>query len=680
MLSLAVGLALALPPRAPTVLAPAYDTFLDAEAPDENFGRDAALVGGPKQVVLLRFPGVGWQLDPAKKVASARLELRLLSGGPVRLRSVSRVLRRWGEGTGRRLLPSTAAELPGGASWNHARLGPGGEKWQRGGAAGAEDAVPVAATSLVQNDDRVLVTGLAEAVEASLADPDSDGGLRLEFESECVFASSELPEFAPRLVVEQSEAAAEDRPRLSAVTVANGVPTVVAFSAGSVAGLRVEWRDGGRLLRTADVALPAGQPVRLAGEGAGVVEASLWSGTKRLATAVGHAKGRPVPVSEAELADGTAARLVRLLNDEAMPFSRYSFAPGGSPLRFVTQLSADPPAGTLRERAQEAVRATLPRGLFLAEGEEPSPAAFAWSGDTRDDAFLPPSRWRPEWRWLPRGPEDPVMPERGWLGPGEVLYHLVGSGAMPLKALSRVAVLFRGLDGQGLADASAVLEGAGASPATAVTNDQGVALFSGLDLGAAGAWPGMLKLRASKAGSTFEAWLPGWRVLVESARLRGREPVVEVGTMLHASGPPPESDLAAFKAVATSDGKLPAATAALVDDDPATALELAPGAWCEVDLGRDRSVASLELTTLGGPAEAFRTSLGRTGSPAGAGVPWIVEGFGEERARRIGKAEQGRVVVLYSASPTQARRVRLVNEGTKPVLVGRLRLFGPAAP
>lgn len=681
MLAAILGLALLpLQTDGAAVLSPSYDTFLDAETPDENYGRDAALVAGPKKVVLVRFPGVGSRLDPAKPVTAARLELRLLSGGPIRLKSAARVVRAWGEGTGRRLLPTASAQTLGGATWNHARTGPGGEKWQRGGAGGGEDSTPVAGTSLVQSDDRVLVTGLGPAVQSALDDPDGDFGFRLEFESECVFASSEITEFEPRLVVEQGTEAVQPKLRLSALYAKpeGSLAVRVLNPGGAVAGLQLEWSSQGRKLGTADVDVPAQSSVELAapaapdGSAGKMFEATLLMGTRKVSSARGFWGGQPVPVAEDDLVDGTAARLARMLNDEAMPFSRYSFAAEGSPLRFLPVLVAERPKGTAAERGQSAARATLPAELF-GPGE---PGAFAWCADTRDDVFLPPSRWRPAYRWLPRGPEDPVLPERGWLGPGEVLFHqTVGSGK-PLRRPKRLAVFVRALDGQGLAGVALKLEG-GSMSGGATTNDQGLAMFE-LPEADAG-FPGLHKLTATKAGASATADFPAWLALVESARLGGRDPIVEVGLMLLRPTPDQSADVAAFKAVTTNDGRLPAATAAVVDGDASTVLEVGPGGWFEVDLGRDRVVASVELTTVGEPFSSFVVSFGRTGSPAGSGSPWVTESYGVERAAQFGSEANGQVVVQYSATASLARRVRITNRGSAPVRVARLRVFGPPA-
>jgi hypothetical protein len=58
-------------------------------------------------------------------------------------------------------------------------------------------------------------------------------------------------------------------------------------------------------------------------------------------------------------------------------------------------------------------------------------------------------------------------------------------------------------------------------------------------------------------------------------------------------------------------------------------------------------------------------------------VEWVDEAYGAERAAKFGKEAEGRVVVRYSATVAQARRVRITNRGDAPVRVARVRVFGP---
>jgi hypothetical protein len=682
MLASLLGLAAMAPQAAPTALAPAYDTFLDSALPDVNFGRDAGLVAGSGKVLLVRFPGIGWRLDPERKVSEARIEFRILAGGPVRLKSIGRVLRPWGEGTGRRLLPSgRQSPAPWAATWNSARNGADGERWGSGGASGAGDWQPFEGASLVQNDDRVLVTGIGPLVQAALTHPDLHYGWRIEFEGETTFGSSEIPEIAPRLLVTQTTE------NLTRSLVATPVESVVKDGKAALrsklrnsgdeelAGMTAVWhyRHKPLLRQPIEARLAAGetlvvsvespaagnaadQPVLLTVEGpAGVLAASA-----------GFVGASSAAAPETWFADGRAAALARLLNDEAMPFSRYSFCPDGVPARFQPvageSLAADAPAA-----ASAAARALLAASPFGAP--PPEAGAFAFHADTRDDAFLPPSRWRPDFRWTPPDEGDPVMPARGWLGPGEAL-----ALTMPMASTAHsVIVRLVGFDGKTLGGATVQAftgDESGPPAFEAEASPDGTLRFQ--SAATPDSWP-TYSLVVRRGAAVARVGLPAWRYLVEAARLpKGQTPIVEVGAML-LSERRDEDDLAAGRPVETGDGKLPAVTALAVDADPATSVEVKPGGWIEVDIGRDRSLAEIVVTFEGAVPDRFEASLGRTGSPLR--TRWFVEAFGQSRADAWGKGSEGRTTLRYSATPTPARFLRIANTGTSAVRIATLQVF-----
>lgn len=691
MIALALGAALVASPAQDAVtLRTCNDTFLDAELPNENFGRDAALVGGPRKAILVRFPGIGTRLQPGKKVVGARIELRTISSGPVRLRSVGRLLTPWGEGSGRRILPlGSKKEALWEATWTHSRSGDGGAKWAASGAEGTGDMVPIPNVSLVQSEDIVLVTGLESAVQEALRDPDGDHGFRLEFESQSIFMSSELPEFSPRMVVQQSDESVDEGVVLGPIQTGQGGYEVTAMNRGRSLETNVEavWSFRNEVVAREPLSssLAPGESVKLSAKIAvpavlhpavpQTVTLELRAGSRVLATGTTYFGALTAEFSEAQVQDDTAGRVVRLLNNEAMPFSRYSFAPAGAPARFAVKVAEAGPSGTLLEMASKSVRAQLPKERFLAPDVEPGEDAFGWISDTRDDVFLPPTRWLPAFRWTVRTESDPATPERGWLSAAEVLY-LRSLVALAPPAPERGAVRFVGLDGKGVPGATIQVyrlddEGGRTLFTTAQTSPEG--LFQLNTLPAHDGVLPYLSLVVSKGSAKATVGIAGWQFLVESARLKGSTPVVEVGAMLSDPGITTGADLASFKPVSTSDDRLPAETAAAVDGNTDTILEILPDQWLEVDLGRDRNVAGIEIVTQGAAWQRFTVQAFRTGVSAGS--PWIREGSGDTRTNVAGGFASG----LYTASPTSARRVRITNNGTATVKVAEFRVFATSA-
>lgn len=687
MLALVLGAALAFPASEEAVtLTSCLDTYLDAEAPDANYGRDATLVGGPRKAVLVRFPGIGTRLAPGKKVAEARLELRTLSAGPVRLRSVGRLLKPWGEGTGRRILPLGTAKRPEWeATWGSARTGQGNGKWASAGATGTADNDPIPDASIVQVENVVIVTGLEAAVQAALRDPDSDFGLRLEFLSESVFFSSELPEQAPRLVVRQSDDPVSQGVQIGPIMQSGTAYAAKVTNTGSSleSGLTAVWSYRHSVVTrsslpgplapgaTADLSVELAVPAVNMHAAEQPLTLTIESGGQVVATSKTYIGAKGIGFTEGQIEDGTAARVVRLLNEEAMPLSRYSFAPAGSLTRFMVVRDEKGPEGSLLEMAALAARSVLPKEKFLLHGEAGSANAFGWLADTRDDAFLPPTRWIPAYQWLVRSETDPVMPERGWLSAAEV--HFLDSQLMPeAPAQTTAALRFVGLDGKGIAGATVQVyrladDGSRTLFSTAQTTSEGIATVSGIPRSSFEVPNFSIDL--SRAGAKATVVLPGWRIAVEQARTRGKTPVVEVGAMLSDPGATTGQNLAVHKPVTTSDDKLPAETAAAVDDNRETALTVSPGEWIEIDLGRDRTVAALEIVTRDSAWKSFAAEYFRTGSTSA--VPWIREGSGDSRA----KIEGSLAVAVYSPSPVTARRIRIVNTGSEAVAVAEIRLF-----
>lgn len=179
---------------APSEPFPIEDTYIDAQLPDNNFGRDGLLLAGTGTAILVRLPALNW-MRPDKVVDTATLTFTLAESAEVKLKSVRRLAVTWSEGSGLRLPvthpPQPDPQYRGGATWKTRRYGQGGQKWDAPGAAGDDDASAVDGVTLAQQGATVTLTGLGPVLAEMQRKPWQNFGLRLEFEGKGTFYSSE---------------------------------------------------------------------------------------------------------------------------------------------------------------------------------------------------------------------------------------------------------------------------------------------------------------------------------------------------------------------------------------------------------------------------------------------------------------------------------------------------------
>jgi hypothetical protein len=139
------------------------------------------------------------------------------------------------------------------------------------------------------------------------------------------------------------------------------------------------------------------------------------------------------------------------------------------------------------------------------------------------------------------------------------------------------------------------------------------------------------------------------------------------------------TDLAAERLVSDSAGSAATALAALNDGNPATLAKLGSkkGDWVEIDLGRDRTVA--EIDVLGQPKEMwerFDLLVYGTGQRVGDATIWAREQDWGWTASNRRDLVSGVPSVAYRGRPLRVRYIRIVNKLDKPGQIGGVRILG----
>lgn len=493
------------------------DTFLDSHRPRENFGRDPLLSGGQGKTILIDFRDLRQQIPAHHSVSAARLMLTQVIGETPVLAAASAITHPWGEGAGRRGVTFLAqTELPseigpiGAATWVARWGGTPGSKWDREGARGAADRIPLEGISIVRDGTTVILDGLGPAIQQALERPTERFGLALEFKNAVDFTSSEAPSGKPRLVLETSPA---DRSGADvAVTgLHNELPakqpwpaagTKVTWTAevrakGANAGYRIEWflnekpvgsdtgtplADGTTREHTLELPWPAiGSDPRLhrltvrvsaANDPAPWNDAisapmaslpvSFWvdraaeGALNTLATKQGFSSGADL-----------AAHWVTQFNETFLAHSRFSFAPSGAraALRLAGYSVADlatvrltssailiPSVDNLSER--EVMRQLLRAvGAPMTEpGLGVSYPGLGGVGDTRNESDFPADLGFLADSWFDPITQELKAPPTDLLGSTEVafLQALTKNPAAQPTDLLPAGLLFRFLDGAGL--------------------------------------------------------------------------------------------------------------------------------------------------------------------------------------------------------------------------------------
>ncbi len=212
------------------------DTFIDGALPEENFGGEPILSGGPFKTVLIRFGDLDRVLGTTRKIRKATLFLTIAGGDKPTLKSADRLITNWNPGpyftinalinrniknradAKKALLDKPSAPRLS-ATWKHAQSGDGGFNWQSPGALGPQDSEPIPGVKLSGDDKVVALEGLGPALQAMADHPNSNRGLALHFQNACEFFASRAAIGQPKLELELEPAAPNAGPDLSVTAI-----------------------------------------------------------------------------------------------------------------------------------------------------------------------------------------------------------------------------------------------------------------------------------------------------------------------------------------------------------------------------------------------------------------------------------------------------------------------------
>ena len=619
---------------------PVEDTYLDVQLPDANFGHDPYLIGGPKSIILVRFPGLDW-LPDGQVPDSAVLTLHVQDHGDVKLTSVRKMLVPWSEGSGLRLpLPQTNSEaaLSGTATWLSSKHGVA--KWQSPGASGERDSVPVSGVTVVTEGENVRLVGLGPVLAEMAKRPSKNYGLRLEFASPVTFDSSDSPSFEPTLAL-STKTVPTGSSRLVVTTLEPGegnkwVANVKNTGDAPATGWNATWTYRGSTVGEGNsqqaiapgdtVQIEAQIPVKADGSEPrkNYLTLSVESGGQGGAIAERSVpvNGLPVRFEFSKMSrdtldklrgeeplDSYLQRVVACTNEAVLAQSKASFAPDGCKERLRLTTSTEPaqsvavdsvpsdPDAAFRELVKDTTRAISPFGGKWATPPDTSPwpdLSLGWVADTRDDSMWPTTLTLPQFPWGMPKAMQPALMQRGLLGRAEIAGLNQRAGlpfdqrAAVLPTVAKVLIL-------------SIMDGGGAPISSAdvqIFRTKNGALSTEPVYNTKTSANGFLVLGAVDGKGPFSDLSPdgsnAWYMVrvtkefvtddvwlpattVISETARGNAaPNLELRMMMASAPIKTDDDLAAGKIVSDSLGRYPSELVAVVDNDPKTTVDIEP--------------------------------------------------------------------------------------------------------
>ncbi|MEZ0327942.1 MAG: CARDB domain-containing protein [Fimbriimonas sp.] len=435
--------------------------------------------------------------------------------------------------------------------------------------------------------------------------------------------------------------------------------------------------------------------------------------------------GRTVEVVAPAGSEDSVQEQVRLFNEVIAPFSRYSFAREGALERVSVQrnvssasepLAADarvvwqqPLASGVDVAFQRALGKALglpdlavtqymsgDRNALVTRGSTDIYPGIMGYGDTRFDGSLLGAitlLYEPYWNALT---ESQPVEATGLLSLTDValLNQMLSRQTSASEVMKRIpdTVLLRAMDliGRPLPNMElSFFQSQGGKFAidppvfSVVTDARGSAVLPKRTGGLFGEAPpdglnSVFLVSASANGVTEWGWLKGWQLV--DAYNRGGPGAAVFDMRFNLPGAPVDTgvDLALERLLADSLGTAPAVLAPLNDGNPATAVKLGPkkGDWIEVDLGRDRTIA--EIDVLAAAPEMwprFDVLVYGTGQKLVDATVWAREQDWNWTATNRRELVSGVPSVAYRGQPLRVRYIRLVNKLDQPGQIGGIRIL-----
>lgn len=182
---------------------------------------------------------------------------------------------------------------------------------------------------------------------------------------------------------------------------------------------------------------------------------------------------------------------------------------------------------------------------------------------------------------------------------------------------------------------------------------------------------------AEKNGQRSHSWIPLWLLWDEFYRGDGRNGFIELRFELPTSVVDESANLAFERVVSDSEGRFPAQLSAVVDGSSETALTVPAGDgtyWIEIDLGRDRPVAAVEIEFGDQTFEQAIIAIHKTGQTAAAGQRFGVELSVPARLLR----QRSSNTVRFYGPEILGRYVRVLAPRRVDAEIVQIRIFGAA--
>ena len=189
---------------------------------------------------------------------------------------------------------------------------------------------------------------------------------------------------------------------------------------------------------------------------------------------------------------------------------------------------------------------------------------------------------------------------------------------------------------------------------------------------------GAFLVSASLNGVTEWSWLKEWQLVDSYSRSGPGVAVFDMRFDLPGAVVDKATDLALDRIVTDSAGSPAAKLAPLVDGKEGTSIDLGPkkGDWVEVDLGRDRTLAEIDVIAgaSDGP-QKFEIGIYATGQRAADATIWAREiDWGWTATNR--RSLVGSVpLVTYRGQPLRVRFIRITNRSDRPAKIAGIRIL-----
>ena len=661
---------------------PVKDAVIRSDAPEANSGRDFILEVGPGKVLLFQDDSPSLLVPARSEVSEANLVIPVKEGAP-QVASVRLLKKPWSEGQG---WQGSNGQAGSGATWRSARSGNEALRWTTPSAGGDEDSQALEGWKAEMQGTKLVISGLADSLNRTLRDPSRAYGYRIEFSTVGQIVSAEDRTAGPRFDFKTREAQGIRQVEVQEVVPLNegrsSLPasweaSLVNQSRQDFKGLKAVWTVGNRVITTQDFDLNGGEAKKLTAPltGRSNHETPAESQVSFRVEGPGGSVGKvvdPWALTVSLNAAGTLREAVDRLNRWVLPFSRFSFAQEGVAERFrfagpkeKPDIDFPLPAGI--RGVETEVRNLLAKAVGVERIERDG---YGLTPDTRDERLGIPGVPLPALGWGSRFADDGMDMPSGLLGRFEagnlhLLLGVRGDARSAWRPNLPTSLVLRCFDQSGRPLNEVPLE------VTSTKAGSKEPLWKGKTLAQGGAFlnpaafspsrPNLvlgpddsLVLTFSKGINRHQVTL-SWADLVEEG-LRGPAAAASIELRIPSIDAEidPEVNLAEGKTVEDSLGRFPAQLAGLIDGNPDTSVEMpsSEGGWIEIDLGRERQVAEIEIQHVDGIWRSFNISYYGTSQTPASAQNWIQE---RESVLRTGGGK-----TIYKGNLTLMRYVRLV--------------------